>query len=628
MSEKEQTIVDPKHDGGNVSVSDGDAALQFLNNGTATVMTEADEKRLLRKIDRTIMPLMFACYFLQYLDKTLINYANVMGLQKDTGINTDQYSQLALIFYVSYLVFEFPTGYLMQRLPTSKYLGFNVCAWGMMVACTAAANSWAGLVTLRVLLGCFEAVVAPSLILITTMWYRKSEQPPRVGLWYVGTGIGKMVGALTSFGFQHYTGNVMRSWQIMFLVFGLITVAVGILVVLFMPDSPMKSRLTQEEKVWAIERLRGNKTGVENKHLKKYQVYECFRDPQTFLLVLIVLSSNIPNGFISSYQASVIQSFGFTSKQAALLSIPSGAVACFATITGTWFAGRFNLRGPFILATLGMGFLGSNLMAFLPEDGYVVGKMIGNYSANFIGSSLPLMYSYAGANYAGHTKKVTMNAVVLISFCLGNIIGPLTFREQDKPRFIPAKIAMVVTTAFAALLTVVLMLYYRWENKRRDQKYAHEAHRENSEFFDLTDRENHEFRFVTYPLPAMGVRSHTVSDAAAASNISGLPPRKKQTKLASIFKRISPSKNVYPANIQQAYSSLESVDTIDELKDGQQRRRSAGKFPSYHTYSVHAREKKEIAAARKARRTGMDKLSAGLGGWVPERPVGSGIGPS
>ncbi|KAI6280739.1 hypothetical protein MCOR27_004522 [Pyricularia oryzae] len=112
----------------------------------------------------------------------------------------------------------------------------------------------------------------------------------------------------------------------------------------------------------------------------------------------------------------------------------------------------------------------------------------------------------------------------------------------------------------------------------------------------------------------MGVRSHTVSDAAAASNISGLPPRKKQTKLASIFKRISPSKNVYPANIQQAYSSLESVDTIDELKDGQQRRRSA--------------EKKEIAAARKARRTGMDKLSAGLGGWVPERPVGSGIGPS
>lgn len=340
-----------------------------------------------------------------------------MGLQPDTGINGDQYSQLALVFYVTYLAFEFPTSYLMQRLPTAKYLGVNVCAWGLMVACTSAANNWAGLVSLRVLLGCFEAVVAPSLMIITTMWYKKSEQPPRVGLWYVGTGVGKMVGAITSFGLQHYTGQAFKSWQIMFLVFGLITIVVGILVILFLPDSPMTSKLSQEEKVWAIERLRDNKTGVENKHFKLPQVWECFKDPQTWLLTLIVLSSNVPNGFISSYQATVIQSFGFTSKEAALLSIPSGAVACIATIGGTWFAGRFNKRGPFILATLGFGFLGSNLMAFLPEDGYVAGKMVGNYSANFIGSSLPLMYSYAGANYAGHTKKITMNAIVLISFC-------------------------------------------------------------------------------------------------------------------------------------------------------------------------------------------------------------------
>lgn len=55
---------------------------------------------------------------------------------------------------------------------------------------------------------------------------------------------------------------------------------------------------------------------------------------------------------------------------------------------------------------------------------------------------------------------------------------------------------MVVTTASAAVLTGILMLYYRWENKRRDRLYAGEVHTENSEFFDLTDRENHEFRYV------------------------------------------------------------------------------------------------------------------------------------
>jgi MFS family permease len=340
-----------------------------------------------------------------------------MGLQPDTGIDGDQYSQLALVFYVTYLAFEFPTGYLMQRFPTAKYLGANACLWGIMVACNSAANNWGGLVSLRVLLGCFEAAVAPALILLTTMFYKKSEQPPRVGFWYVGTGVGKMVGGITSFGFQHYTGKDFKSWQIMFLVFGLITVTVGIAVILFMPDNPMTSNLEEHEKVWAIERLRENRTGVENKHFKLYQFWECFKDPQTWLLICIVLSSNIPNGFISSYQATVIQSFGFTSKETSLLSIPSGAIACICTIGATWFAGRFNLRGPFIILLLSVGFLGSCLMAFLPSKGYVAAKMAGNYCANFIGSSLPLMYSYAGANYSGHTKKVTMNAIVLIAFC-------------------------------------------------------------------------------------------------------------------------------------------------------------------------------------------------------------------
>ena len=57
-----------------------------------------------------------------------------------------------------------------------------VVCWGTVLTCTAACSDWAGLVTTRVLLGVFEAVIAPSLILITTMWYKKNEQAPRTGL--------------------------------------------------------------------------------------------------------------------------------------------------------------------------------------------------------------------------------------------------------------------------------------------------------------------------------------------------------------------------------------------------------------------------------------------------------------
>lgn len=106
-----------------------------------------------------------------------------------------------------------------------------------------------------------------------------------------------------------------------------------------------------------------------------------------------------------------------------------------------------------------------------------------------------------------------MNAILLMSFCLvrstclrfvsagqmtdaipqGNILGPLTFRNEDGPRYIPAKLSIVVVDSVAIGTTVLLLLYYRWQNKKRDA--AAVEHTRDVEFADLTDRENKEFRY-------------------------------------------------------------------------------------------------------------------------------------
>ncbi|KAF2829055.1 allantoin permease [Ophiobolus disseminans] len=471
----------------------GDEALRFLKSQHAVGdLSPAEEEKLIRKIDWMVMPLMWSCYCLQYLDKTLVNYAAVMGLYDDAKITTAQFSNLALFFYVSYLAFEFPHAYGMQRLPTAKYLGTCVAFWGLVTALTCVCKNYGALVATRILLGCFESAVAPSLILITGMWYKKQEQPLRTGIWYLGVGTGTMIGSLISFGFQHYYSPTFTSWQIMFLVVGLITVALGITVVLLLPDNPMSSRLSPAQKVWAIERLRENQTGIENTQFKWHQVLECLRDPQTWLLSLITLISNVPNGAVSSYQATLIKGFGFDSKTTALLQLPSGMVSIISIISATYLAGRFDQRGLNVVTLLIPGALGGCLMAFLPGENKV-GKLIGNYLTNCIGASLPLLYSWVAANIAGHTKKVTMNAILLISFCLGNIIGPLTFRQADQPNFIPAKITIIVTCAVAAGLAMVLRAYYTWENKRRDRQGVERV--ADGEFLDLTDRENKSFRY-------------------------------------------------------------------------------------------------------------------------------------
>jgi hypothetical protein len=86
-----------------------------------------------------------------------------------------------------------------------------------------------------------------------------------------------------------------------------------------------------------------------------------------------------------------------------------------------------------------------------------------------------------------------MNAILLMSFCLGNILGPLTFRDEDAPEFIPAKITIVAVDSTVLVAVAILLSYYRWENKRRDKVVV--EHRPDVEFSDLTDKENLELRY-------------------------------------------------------------------------------------------------------------------------------------
>lgn len=323
-----------------------------------------------------------------------------MGLRTDNNLSTNQYANLSLLFYVAFLAFELPHAYLMQRFPVAKYLGTMVCCWGTCVACTAACNSYGSLVAVRFLLGAFESTISPSLIVITSMWYKRTEQPIRVGFWYIGVGLGVVIGSLMSFGFQHYDSKIFSSWQIMFLVVGLFTVFIGALVILFLPDNPMKSRLSHAEKVMAVERLRENQTGIENKHFKRHQAIECLKDPQVLLMSLITIAASIPNGAVSSFQSILISSFGFSSEVTALLQIPSGVIAVSSVLIATWSAGRFNARCINIITWTAIGgVLGGSLLAFLPADNKA-GKLVGNYLCQVVGAFLPCAYSLAGGNVA------------------------------------------------------------------------------------------------------------------------------------------------------------------------------------------------------------------------------------
>jgi sugar phosphate permease len=137
-----------------------DKAAQFLKEaGHPVVVTAADNRRVLRKIDMRLLPLLLFVYCLQSLDKTTLSYASVFGLLEDTGLVRDQFSWLGSIVYIAQLVFQPLVAYALVRFPIGKFSSIMVFCWGAILCCMTAAHNFTGLMVTRLLLGAFEASV-------------------------------------------------------------------------------------------------------------------------------------------------------------------------------------------------------------------------------------------------------------------------------------------------------------------------------------------------------------------------------------------------------------------------------------------------------------------------------------
>jgi MFS family permease len=236
-----------------------------------------------------------------------LQYAAVMGLPKDLNLKGNDFTNVATFLFVALFCFSVPNGkwdldrlkqsglmqlvYFLQVVPAAKWLGANVVLWGVATASGAAAHNYHTLLVSRVFLGIFEASIAPSLILISSQWYTKSEQAPRFSFWYLGLGLGQIIGGAVSYGFQHVeTGTSFAGWRTMFVTLGAVTVLFGLCTFFFLPDTPMKAHwLSGAEKVALLNHVSINRTGMRDTKFKIFEIFEAFLDPQLYLLFLAVV---------------------------------------------------------------------------------------------------------------------------------------------------------------------------------------------------------------------------------------------------------------------------------------------------------------------------------------------------
>ncbi|KAJ7618009.1 major facilitator superfamily domain-containing protein [Roridomyces roridus] len=511
--------IDDKHSSdekkGNVEL---EVSVEVVDTGALLVsgdaeLDPAEALRVRKKIDRHILPLMCVLYWVQFMDKTTLGNSAVLGIKTSAHLTTDEYNWLSTIFYIAYLVFQFPQNLALQRFPVAKWIAFNVFIWAILICCHAAAKDFTGLMVLRFLLGACEGVTTSGFLIVTMMFYTRREQGVRVGYWSFMNGFAQIISGFISFGVAHIHSGPLEGWQWLMIITGLMTFVIAVCFWLYFPDSPTTAWfLTPEERQIAVLRLKGNQTGVENKHFKREQMIETLTDPKTWMFALFVAFTNIPNS-LSNQKPLIVNSFGFTTLQTTLLTCVDGVISILTIALGVNVAKWSGQRALTAFCWKIPDILGALLVMCLPWSNKI-GLLFSLWVSGLGTTAYTIVLAWAQTTTAGHTKRICTNTIIFIAYCVGNALGPIMWKDQYKPRNrVPWGVALM---SFVVGMSLILTIrwYLARENKRRDAapsedtKYEHvcvdriaadgrvEKVRVVKEFLDLTDRQNRDFRYV------------------------------------------------------------------------------------------------------------------------------------
>ncbi|KAF2876868.1 MFS transporter [Massariosphaeria phaeospora] len=503
--ERVLSVGDEKGDRMNYDRVDGELAKYA--NAVAVDITPDENKRLKTLINRRVLPVMIITYFLQALDKGTMSFTSIMGIRDDIPVllNDSKWAWLTTCIYIAVLIVEYPTNWILQRVPIAKYLGFNILAWSTTLALHAVCKSFPALIAVRTLLGIFEAVCQPAFIVMSSMWYKRSEQAEIVTFWYMMNGGQQIVGGLLAYGFTLIKSppSPLKSWQAIFLAYGSFSFLWGLFVLWYLPDSPMRAKCySEEDKKLIVERVRSNQTGLQNKSFRSYQMKEALLDPQCWCYCLIQICTTLPTSGLGAFSQIIIKGFQFSTLETQLLAMVLGVVIILTLLSSTYFVKKTNqnllIMGVYVIPS----FIGTIVLMTVRNTNKAnqVGLLISYYMVLSFWAAQTLAMSLLSRNMAGQTKKTAAVAMNFIAWATGNSIGPQVFLSRDKPRYLIA----FSTHMGCYVLLVLVIIYLRWtlvrRNKAKDRltEQVTEARDENlvHAFDDLTDRENPSFRYM------------------------------------------------------------------------------------------------------------------------------------
>jgi ACS family tartrate transporter-like MFS transporter len=358
-------------------------------------MDAAIEQRTMRKVYLRLLPFVFACYFLCYLDRINVGFA-ALTMNKDLGLDPAIFGMAAGAFFWGYFLFEVPSNLILEKVGARIWIARIMVTWGILSGATAFCTGPWSFMSVRFLLGLAEAGLYPGMVLFFTYWFPDRHRARIIAGFTLALPVAVALGAPISTGLLELNGLFgLAGWKWLYLVEAVPTVVLGIAVLFYLTDRPAAAHwLAAEERTWLSSTIEH-----ENRQIEAHGVVSVLRsfwDPRVLLLTLNYLGIVTASLGMLIFLPQIVKSLGFTNMQVGWVTMIPYLCGAAAMVFVGWLSDRIGERRWTLFVTCALSCVGLVICGLFVNSYWAVVGMsiaaIGLYGTKGPFWSMPSMF--------------------------------------------------------------------------------------------------------------------------------------------------------------------------------------------------------------------------------------------
>lgn len=443
--------------------------LRAVDTSISPQLTIQEERRLWKKVDARLLPMLTVVYLVSVFNQGSIVHARSNNLEVGLNLTDSQFRIALVMFTIPYCVFAIPSVLLLRVLRPSRWLAALMVTSGIVITLTGLVKSYASLLGVRICLGALEAGIFPGIIYYLTLWYPRHLLHFRIALLFGAASVANSFSGLIAYGIGRMAGKGgLLGWSWIFILEGIMTVIVGVVVFFVLLDLPSTATaLSLEERAFIQLRKKYDNSSVgEEEGLERRHVIAALKDWQVWMHVLVLMSVLAPLAGVSLFIPSITRSWSHSPAVTQLLTVPPYIVAAIVMCFAAFYSDKLKMRFPVVLAGLVCCMIGFLMNICKLRSGvryfgtfFIV---IGSYSA------LPGSIAWLSNNLSGQSKRATGLALQIGVGNLSTAVVYTVYRQADAPRYL---LGHGVELAFVGVgllvLPVTVAVYTRINGSRQ-----------------------------------------------------------------------------------------------------------------------------------------------------------------